>query len=156
MQLVELRSGDLELDLSPAVGGSVAGFRARGEPVFRPTRAGYEDVLDSASYPLVPFSNRVRDGRFVFRGREVRLSPNLPPQPHPLHGQGWRGEWSVISAEAGRAEFGFRHEPGEWPWAYEALQRFELSMQYAVGKAVRRGIKQLPSPLEQFLLPAAA
>ena len=35
------------------------------------------------------------------------------------------------------------------------LRRFELSMQYAVGKAVRRGVKRLPEPLEQFLPQAA-
>ena len=34
-------------------------------------------------------------------------------------------------------------------------RRFQLSMQYAVDKAVRRGIKSLPEPLEQFLPQAA-
>jgi hypothetical protein len=32
-------------------------------------------------------------------------------------------------------------------------QRFELSMQYAVGKALRRGIKDLPKPLMRFCPP---
>ena len=35
------------------------------------------------------------------------------------------------------------------------LRRFELSMQYAVGKALRRGIKELPEPLMQFVAKAA-
>ena len=34
-------------------------------------------------------------------------------------------------------------------------RRVELSMQYAVGKALRRGIKQLPEALEQFIPQAA-
>jgi hypothetical protein len=34
-------------------------------------------------------------------------------------------------------------------------RRFELSMRYAVGKAVRRGIRELPQPLLQFLPQAA-
>jgi hypothetical protein len=34
-------------------------------------------------------------------------------------------------------------------------RRFELSMQYAVEKAVRRGIKDLPTPLTRFLPQAA-
>ncbi|HSI34981.1 MAG: hypothetical protein ACAI43_09785 [Phycisphaerae bacterium] len=49
-----------------------------------------------------------------------------------------------------------------WVWAIEQMtkagvtpdarvwRRFNLSMQYAVGKALRRGIKALPAPLEQF------
>jgi hypothetical protein len=34
-------------------------------------------------------------------------------------------------------------------------RRVQLSLQYAVDKAVRRGIKQLPEQLEQFLPQAA-
>ena len=41
-------------------------------------------------------------------------------------------------------------EPNE-----KVLKRFNLSMQYAVGKAMRRGIKELPTTLTQFLPQAA-
>ena len=37
----------------------------------------------------------------------------------------------------------------------KVLRRVHLSMQYAVGKALRRGIKQLPVPLRQFATQAA-
>ncbi len=54
-----------------------------------------------------------------------------------------------------------------WVWALNQMRqfgvmpderchkRFQLSMQYAVGKAVRRGVKQLPETLIQFLPQAA-
>jgi hypothetical protein len=54
-----------------------------------------------------------------------------------------------------------------WIWALNQMQqlgiepddrvrrRFTLSMEYAVGKAVRRGLKILPQPLMQFLPQAA-
>jgi hypothetical protein len=54
-----------------------------------------------------------------------------------------------------------------WVWALEQMQqlgiqldqrvqrRFTLSMEYAVSKAVRRGLKILPEPLMQFLPQAA-
>ncbi|HYO09191.1 MAG TPA: hypothetical protein VER17_09480 [Tepidisphaeraceae bacterium] len=54
-----------------------------------------------------------------------------------------------------------------WVWAIRKMRdlgvepdervtrRFQLSMQYAVDKAVRRGIKALPEGLEQFLPQAA-
>ena len=35
------------------------------------------------------------------------------------------------------------------------LHRFELSMRYAVAKAVRRGIKAVPPPLQRFAARAA-
>ncbi len=49
-----------------------------------------------------------------------------------------------------------------WLWAMDQMRRygvapdekvkrrFEASMQYAVGKAIRRGLKQLPEPLMRF------
>ena len=37
----------------------------------------------------------------------------------------------------------------------KVLRRFQLSMQYAVGKARRCGIRQLPEPLLQFAPEAA-
>jgi hypothetical protein len=54
-----------------------------------------------------------------------------------------------------------------WVWALNEMRRlgvepdervhrrFQLSMQYAVGKALRRKMKQLPEPLQQFLPQAA-
>ena len=123
---VRLSAGELTVELVPAVGGVVRSFRAGGAPVFREGPENIADANDGGCYPLTPFSNRVRDGRFTFRGREVRLSPNLPPQKHPLHGQGWRGVWTVEAAEATSAEIAFDHAAGEWPWAYQARQSFEL------------------------------
>ena len=37
----------------------------------------------------------------------------------------------------------------------KVARRFELSMQYAVGKAMRRGMKNLPEPLARFMPQAA-
>jgi aldose 1-epimerase len=33
-----------------------------------------EKVLDASCFPLVPYVNRIRGGRFTFRGREVMLN----------------------------------------------------------------------------------
>ena len=85
-----------------------------------------EHVLDMGSFPLVPYSNRIRGGRFLFRGREVKITPNMPPDPSPLHGQGWLAPWETLAAGDSSAELRFRHEPGEWPWRYEVRQLFEL------------------------------
>lgn len=85
-----------------------------------------KNVLEAANFPLVPFVNRIRGSRFSFRGREIIMSPNMAGDPSVLHGQGWLSAWEVVSASANAAELLFRHEPGEWPWAYEARQSFSL------------------------------
>jgi hypothetical protein len=81
---------------------------------------------------------------------------------------------SIFLHEVGHHAVGFKtyrkrceEEYHVWLWAVHKMRefgvepdarvwrRFQLSMQYAVGKAVRRGCRALPEPLMQFL-PAAA
>jgi aldose 1-epimerase len=128
--LVTLSAGPLELVLSPAVGGSIARFTWRdGDrqlPILRGCDAAPGDVLAAASFPLVPYVNRIRGGEFTFRGRTVRLAPNMAGDPSPLHGQGWLGPWSVEAASRSEATLEFEHQAGEWPWSYAARQRFKL------------------------------
>lgn len=125
--IVNLTAGRLSLDLNPATGGSISALRWDSErPIMRARSNDEDDVLDAASFPLVPFVNRIRGGRFTFRGREVRLNPNMAGDPSPLHGQGWLGQWTVGEATEARAVLSFSHAPGEWPWAYEARQEFAL------------------------------
>ena len=48
-----------------------------------------------ACFPLVPYANRIANGRFAFAGDEVQLRRNWDRDPHPLHGQGWRSAWTI-------------------------------------------------------------
>jgi aldose 1-epimerase len=125
--MTAIEKGAARLVLAPEVGGAIAAFNIAGRDVLRPMAAGATDALLTASFPLVPFCNRIPNGRFVFEGREVVLPPNLGDHPHALHGQGWRGVWTVEKAEAGEALLSYKHAPGDWPWAYRAEQRFVLS-----------------------------
>jgi aldose 1-epimerase len=130
MDEIGLEAGMLRLSLSPSIGGAISGFKwANGDasrPILRKCHSHIEKVLDAASFPLVPYVNRIRDGRFAFRGREVRLAPNMTGDASPLHGQGWLNPWTVEQAGDRRAVLSFRHEQGEWPWDYEARQEFQL------------------------------
>ena len=129
--LVRLNNGYLELALNHSVGGSIASFEWLGEggrhhPLMRGCHSGSINVLEAASFPLVPFVNRIRGSRFTFRGRKIDLSPNLAGDANVLHGQGWLSPWTVLFARETEAELAFEHEAGEWPWNYEARQHFVL------------------------------
>jgi len=125
-----LVSDRLRLELSPSIGGSISAFEwtdgVAARPILRKCHSPLEKVLDAACFPLVPYVNRIRGGCFSFRGREVRLAPNMGGDPSPLHGQGWLNPWEVEQADDKRAVLTYLHDPGEWPWGYEARQEFAL------------------------------
>jgi aldose 1-epimerase len=129
-QLVNLTAGALDLAIAPALGGSISRFDfaedGRKISVLRGSEGAPASVLDAACFPLVPFSNRIRNGRFRFRGREVTLAPNMKGDRSPLHGQGWLAAWKMLRSNSRSMELRFVHEPGEWPWRYEARQYFDL------------------------------
>ena len=130
LELVTLRAGSLEMVLAPSVGGCIASFdhvgRDRRISLLRGRPRAPARILEAASFPLVPYVNRIRGGAFRFRGREIVLTPNMPPDPSPLHGQGWLAPWRATYRSEDEAELRFDHPAGEWPWDYEAAQRFAL------------------------------
>lgn len=147
---LQLRAGQLELELSPSIGGSIRNFTwvsdQQRRPILRESHTGADNVLAMASFPLVPFVNRIRDGRFDFRGREIRLQPNMAGDPSPLHGQGWLGEWVVEAQGNQDATLRYAHEAGEWPWTYEALQQFALDEGGLLVRLICRNDSDNPMP----------
>jgi aldose 1-epimerase len=127
---VTLVNDRLRLELSPSIGGAISALewgRDDGErPVLRKCHSPLKKVLDACCFPLVPYVNRIRGGCFGFRGREIRLEPNMPGDPSPLHGQGWLNPWTVEESSGSFASLSYCHEAGEWPWTYAARQDFLL------------------------------
>src|SRR5687768_13817351 len=102
MNLVTLRRGDIDLLLAPAAGGGIAAFRWQGADVMRAADEAALHNLDPlglASFPLVPWSNRIAEGRFTWNGREIRLPLNFGDHPHVIHGHGWQRPWTLASQD---------------------------------------------------------
>jgi aldose 1-epimerase len=125
--MFQLTAGDYALTIAPEIGGSLQSFTWRGEPLMRTAEGN--SVLDAACFPLVPFSNRIANGRFEWEGRTVQLSSNFggADQPHALHGFGWTSVWEVISQGDCSVELEHRYPGGEWPWTYVARQKVKLT-----------------------------
>ncbi|MDE2302091.1 MAG: aldose 1-epimerase [Sphingomonadales bacterium] len=119
---MQLGWGDWSAEIAPARGGALLRLDWRGAPVLRPARG--PSMLDVACFPLVPFSNRIANGRFVFEGQAVSLPANLAAEgePHAIHGLGWQSAWQIEEAGAARAVWSHRHTGGAWPWRYRATQ----------------------------------
>ncbi len=125
-EVLSIAHGEYALEILPGLGGALAGMRFRGREVLRRAPPGAAEPLSSAGFPLVPFANRIANGRFRFGPRQVQLARNAPGQLHPLHGQSWRAPWAVESHDARQAVLAFEYAPGEWPWPYRAQQVFTL------------------------------
>jgi aldose 1-epimerase len=121
---LSLRGARLEVEIDPVAGGSLARCTWDGLDILRPGRG-----IGGGGYPLVPFSNRIANGRFEFEGRTVEVPRNWPDPVvrHPMHGQGWAARWQVIRSDAASAEIAFEHDGSrEWPFRYRAVQEFRV------------------------------
>lgn len=117
---MRLSSGDAELVMAPELGGSVVSWTIGGRPIFRPANPAATDARANACYPLVPFSNRVANRRFLFEGREYVLPALLNGQA--IHGAGWQCAWTQSGTRLAMSYPG-----GElWPFAFDAEQVFDL------------------------------
>jgi aldose 1-epimerase len=126
-----LKAHGQSLCILPHVGGSIGYWRDGAVDLLRPADA---DAIaqrlprQTACYPLIPFSGRVRDGLFHFGGEAVQLALNFSPESHAIHGSGWTNVWSEDFRSDDTLRITLDHAPGaNWPWRYVAWQTFQLS-----------------------------
>lgn len=110
IQLTDTESSSTA-ELIPAIGNNLFRFECGGHEIILPPAS-----LDSfrresfAAFqygtPLLFPPNRVRNGRFSFRGREYKLPLNEPPDHH-LHGEICSKAWEI-------AGYGASQEEGAW------------------------------------------
>lgn len=131
---IVLRHGPSTCAVAPAAGGAIAGWTldTGNGPVdlMRRGRAGAVaggPAFDLSCFPLIPFSNRVAEGRFRFRGRTVTLPVDPWNRPHAIHGHGWETAWTVDGRTESTLALSYRHRAGAWPWPYRAEQTFDLA-----------------------------
>ncbi|WP_017930678.1 aldose 1-epimerase [Robiginitomaculum antarcticum] len=121
-----LMRGDTELVIRPALGGAIQSLRWRKQDILRSGSKQETDIVQMASFPMVPVVNRIPDGKFTFEGRSVELAPNLPGTSDFIHGFGWKRSWSIEMQGESEAVLKLEYESGLWPWAFEAHQKFKL------------------------------
>jgi aldose 1-epimerase len=132
-EILKLAAGDFALDLCPTLGGSIAALRwrhptGRWIELLRPTSASAlarRDIGGVSCFPLTPYSNRLRNGRFEFEGRQIVLPINAGG-PHAEHGHGWQRPWQAITQTPDRAVLRLTHGADAWPFDYVIEQRFQL------------------------------
>jgi aldose 1-epimerase len=151
-ELISISDGIATVEIAPAVGGALASYRWRqnGSVVdwlrpADPAAVNSRNAGAMACFPLAPYSNRIRGGRFEFAGRTIEL-PTSSDDPHHEHGHGWRRPWTVVRREASTTILSYRHAADSWPWSYEARQAISLVDGGLVIAISLRNLSDAPMP----------
>ena len=127
---LSLQSDGWRAALHPEQGGRLTSLTCEGVEVLRTMTEGATGPLESAGFPLVPYCNRIAEGRFEWEGRPVELPKNFAPESSSIHGLGWQQPWDVTREAGFKCALRHEHDGGEgWPWPYEAEQRVRLGRQ---------------------------
>jgi aldose 1-epimerase len=127
---LHLAAGELSVELVPALGGCVAGFRHGALDLLRPLRApagASPHALYSGMFPMVPFANSIRDNRFGLDGQTYEVRPNMAGARLNYHGSGWQLPWAVSEHGGDFAELALDNASVDGVWRYGATQRFGLT-----------------------------
>lgn len=128
--ILEIAAGDSLCRIAPALGGSLLGWQVAGQPMLR-SASEHEflagDRLGLASFPLVPYSNRIGNAVFHLGGARISLTANFPPEPHAIHGTGWEDAWEVTARTENAATLELHHAGDcRWPWPFVARQEIAV------------------------------
>ena len=149
LQPFELHAGALRLALRPDLGGCIAGLWHRDTPILRSTELALLTASrPSASFPLVPYSNRLGYRKFRWKGHDYTTQPNFADNPHSVHGVGWLRPWEIVSSSVLEVVLRYVHTPdGDWPFAFEARQYFTLTPQAMSVQMVFTNTADVPQPV---------
>jgi aldose 1-epimerase len=126
--MIRLQAGALVCEMEPRLGGCIAGLWLGGVPVLRSTPAGeLASARQAASYPLVPFSNRIAHATLQWQGTRHPLVRNNAPEPHSIHGVGWQRPWEVLESNERSVLLAYEHQAdAAWPFAFDSSQAIRL------------------------------
>ena len=142
MGVITLENKFLRVEINPDEGASVVAFS-----VCR--AAGWLELLPDTepSFLMVPYSNRIENGSFVFEGRSYQLAN---AEQHALHGVVLSRSWTVkqVSSSQVCCEFSSASSAAvNWPWPFEVQVEYHLLANALASRLVlwNRGQSAMPA-----------
>jgi aldose 1-epimerase len=128
---IELHCGTSVCTVYPSLGGSLSNWRVGTQDMLRtanPADIAAGKMLGMATFPLVPYSNRIGHAQFEWQGVSHAIRPNFAPEPHAIHGVGWTRPWTIADQTADSIVLALDTKgDDDWPWAFSAEQRIVVS-----------------------------
>jgi aldose 1-epimerase len=122
----ELRRGRQRLVVTE-IGAGVRSWTVGGQELLASFSAGDYDAAFCGRV-LVPWPNRVRDGRYRFDGAEHRLEVTEPERGNALHGLVLHSRWQGVRTSARRVSLAYELEPAAgYPFALRLAVSYELA-----------------------------
>jgi aldose 1-epimerase len=126
--MLRIDSADSSVVVMPECGGAILGWGEDGELLLRHTQPDAimnGNVRGMSGFPLVPFCNRIGNGRFRWQGVDYQLDRNFGDNPHTIHGAGWQRPWDVVSTADDQVKLQLQYDAiGEqarhWPFPFLA------------------------------------
>ncbi len=109
------------------VGGGIREYEVEGRPVLDPYPL--EAICDGGhGAPLIPWPNRLKDGRYSFDGADYQVALSEPRAGNAIHGLTRWWPWRAIEREADRVVMGVRLHPHPgYPFT------LDLAIEYRLG-----------------------
>jgi aldose 1-epimerase len=129
MSILTLENTGLRVYIDPDQGTSIKGLYAHKDGTWLPLMPDVREAktrLDAASFLMIPYSNRIKNGAFVFQDRAYQLENG---ERHAIHGDVRTRAWKVEHRTVTALHCSFNsveHEKVNWPWPFEARAEYSL------------------------------
>jgi aldose 1-epimerase len=107
----------------------------------------YHNVSACASFPMIPWSNRLRDARFIFAGQTHQLTANNADGT-AIHGVARKLPWQTAHSSPTeiRLTFDSRAHPANFPFAYTAFISYRLKQRAFIIETGLANADKTPMP----------
>ncbi len=117
-----LNADSWQIDIDSNNGSLFQRCHYLNQEVFRDFKTAQPPQSGAGHFPLLPYSNRIKDGRFKFQNQSVILPDTLSGHKHALHGYGWMNAWQLDVQTPNECVLIQQNRDTDWPWDYEARQ----------------------------------
>lgn len=147
--MVTIANSDLTLTLDPQRGASITAFRFQnGDEIMRTCTDNTHEPRTTACFPLLPTVGRICNASFEWFEKSYRLSPNMLPEPHYIHGEGWLSTaWQIVEQQSEKVTVALQYQTGNWPFAFTAHLTYTLQNNLLRGEITIKNNEPLIVPI---------
>jgi len=130
MSEIIIENNILRFIVDPEKGASIMAFFVNKENSWlslMPDSRTESTDLNAACFIMIPYSNRIENGKFNFEGRDYQLRNR---ENHSIHGDTRNRAWRTEEADSSRVCFFFEskeHKDINWPWSFDARVEYFLN-----------------------------